>query len=226
MQTTLPTQPDFKFVVPSFLPTDGPIASLNKAMLFLSSAISSRYPPTNNQLKNSSNLNSSNNSKWPSYSSKCSRKTVSRGEGHMAKQCIAKKRVKDSEWFKVKMLLAQAQEAGVILQKDQKAFLANRLEEMEDYCDDEATSCAIFMASLSVAGSLSGDIVAPTYDSDILFEVPHYELTSNNNVISYADYIVTIENDVDQYVLPPEQDNAMILSVIEQMKCQVEKCNT
>ncbi|GJS96002.1 retrovirus-related pol polyprotein from transposon TNT 1-94 [Tanacetum coccineum] len=182
-----------------------------------------------------------------------------RGEGHMAKQCTAKKRVKDFEWFKVKMLLAQAQEAGVILHKDQKDFLDNRLEEMEDCndlqlqitsnfkadhvdaydsdCDDEATSCAIFMASLSPAGSLSGDIVAPTYDSDILFETEYtehsvfnndsyYELTSNNNVISYADYIVTIENDVAQYVPPPEQDNAMILSIIEQMKCQVEKCNT
>nr|GEU62032.1 retrovirus-related Pol polyprotein from transposon TNT 1-94 [Tanacetum cinerariifolium] len=30
------------------------------------------------------------------------------GEGHIAKQCTAKKRVKDSEWFKDKMLLAQA----------------------------------------------------------------------------------------------------------------------
>ncbi|GJW90527.1 retrovirus-related pol polyprotein from transposon TNT 1-94 [Tanacetum coccineum] len=36
------------------------------------------------------------------------------GEGHIAKQCIAKKRVKDSEWFKDKMLLDQAQEAGVV----------------------------------------------------------------------------------------------------------------
>ncbi|GJU40324.1 reverse transcriptase domain-containing protein [Tanacetum coccineum] len=33
------------------------------------------------------------------------------GEGHMAKQCTARKRVKDFEWFKEKMLLAQAQEA-------------------------------------------------------------------------------------------------------------------
>ncbi|GJZ78230.1 integrase, catalytic region, zinc finger, CCHC-type containing protein, partial [Tanacetum coccineum] len=32
-------------------------------------------------------------------------------EGHIAKQCTTKKRVKDSEWFKEKMLPAQAQEA-------------------------------------------------------------------------------------------------------------------
>ncbi|GKA24706.1 reverse transcriptase domain-containing protein [Tanacetum coccineum] len=48
-------QPDTGFVVPTFLPTDDPIASLNKAMIFLNSAYSSRYPPINNQLQTSSN---------------------------------------------------------------------------------------------------------------------------------------------------------------------------
>ncbi|GKA53215.1 retrovirus-related pol polyprotein from transposon TNT 1-94 [Tanacetum coccineum] len=48
-----------------------------------------------------------------------------KGEGHMAKQCTAKKRVKDSEWFKDKMLLAQAQEAGVVLNDEQQDFLAD-----------------------------------------------------------------------------------------------------
>ncbi|GKD95362.1 hypothetical protein Tco_1375199, partial [Tanacetum coccineum] len=93
--------------------------------------------------------------------------------------------------------------------------------------------------------SLNGDTVALTYDLDILSEVPHYdtyhendvlnsvvqetkytkhfvsnndsydELTSDSNVISYPDYMVTIEHDVTQYVPPLAQDNAMILSVIE-----------
>ncbi|GKE70645.1 hypothetical protein Tco_1528717 [Tanacetum coccineum] len=49
------TQLDIGFVVPSFLSTDDPIASLNKAMMFLSTAINSRFPPTNNQLRTSSN---------------------------------------------------------------------------------------------------------------------------------------------------------------------------
>ncbi|GKD39366.1 hypothetical protein Tco_1259573 [Tanacetum coccineum] len=135
-------------------------------------------------------------------------------------------------------------------------FKADHVDAYDLDCDDEATTCAIFMASLSPARSLNGDTVAPTYDSDIPSEVPHYdtyhendvpnsvvqemeyiehfvsnndsydELTSDNNVISYADYMVTIENDAAQYVPPPTQDNAMILSVIEQMKSQVEKCNT
>ncbi|GKG62833.1 hypothetical protein Tco_0636564, partial [Tanacetum coccineum] len=50
-------------------------------------------------------------------------------------QCTAKKRVKDAEWFKDKMLLAQAQEASVVLNEEQQDFLADRLEENDD-CDD------------------------------------------------------------------------------------------
>ncbi|GJY24354.1 hypothetical protein Tco_0398012, partial [Tanacetum coccineum] len=124
-----------------------------------------------------------------------------------------------------------------------------------DY-DEEATASEIVMESLSHTGSINGDTVGPPYDSKILSEVPHYdtyhendvhnpivqeteyskhlvsnndsydELTSDNNVISYANYVVTIENDVAQYVPPLEQDNAMILSVIKQMKSQVERRNT
>ncbi|GJU50488.1 hypothetical protein Tco_1220043 [Tanacetum coccineum] len=83
----------------------------------------------------------------------------------------SRKRVKDSEWFKENMLLAQAQEAGVILNEEQQDFLAISLEEINDCedlqlqattnfkadqvdaydsdCDDEATANAIFMANFS-----------------------------------------------------------------------------
>ncbi|GJU01436.1 hypothetical protein Tco_1111774 [Tanacetum coccineum] len=161
-----------------------------------------------------------------------------KGKGHITKQCTAKKRVKDSEWFKEKMLLAQAQEAGLHTTSN---FKADHVDAFDSYCDDEATASAIFMASLSHAGSINGDTVGPTYDSDILSKVPYYntyhetdvlnpvvletkysehlvsnndsydELTSDRNVISYADYMVI---------------NAMILYVIEQMQSQVEQCNT
>nr|GEV29503.1 hypothetical protein [Tanacetum cinerariifolium] len=40
------------------------------------------------------------------------------------------------EWFKEKMLLAQAQEAGVILEEEQLKFMANGLEEFDLDCDD------------------------------------------------------------------------------------------
>ncbi|GJY97193.1 integrase, catalytic region, zinc finger, CCHC-type containing protein [Tanacetum coccineum] len=51
-----------------------------------------------------------------------------KGEGHYAKQCTAKKRVKDSAWFKEKMLLAQQQEAGIKIDAEQHDILADGLE--------------------------------------------------------------------------------------------------
>ncbi|GJV95279.1 retrovirus-related pol polyprotein from transposon TNT 1-94 [Tanacetum coccineum] len=197
-------------------------------------------------------------------------------EGNMAKQCTARKRVKNYEWFKDKMLLAQAQEAGVVLDEEQQDFLADSLEETDDCedlqlqattnfktdqidaydsdCDDEATTNAIFMEKISPISSLNDDTVAPRYDSDTLSEVPHYdtyhdsdmlnsniqelgyiknivstnesydELKSNSDVISYTDYMLTIGDDADNYVPPPVQKDDMMLSVIEQIKSQVEKC--
>ncbi|GKD41712.1 hypothetical protein Tco_1261919, partial [Tanacetum coccineum] len=100
----LPTQLDYGFVVPSFLPTDDPVASLNKAMMFLSTTMNSKFPPTDNQLRTF-------------------QATGIRGVNN---------RVQDAEWFKEKMLLAQAHEAGVVLHEDQQDFLADRLEEMDD----------------------------------------------------------------------------------------------
>ncbi|GJZ93005.1 integrase, catalytic region, zinc finger, CCHC-type containing protein [Tanacetum coccineum] len=46
---------DSGFTVPVFSPGDDPIACLNKAMAFLTSVASSRFPSTNNKLKTSSN---------------------------------------------------------------------------------------------------------------------------------------------------------------------------
>nr|GEV95162.1 hypothetical protein [Tanacetum cinerariifolium] len=100
-------------------------------------------------------------------------------------------------------------------------FKADHVDVYNFDCDDQATANAIFMASLSFAGSLNDDTVTPTYDSNTLFEIPHYdtyhddmlnsvvqemkhnehfvshddsyaELMSDSNVISYAEYMATI----------------------------------
>nr|GEW98264.1 hypothetical protein [Tanacetum cinerariifolium] len=122
-------------------------------------------------------------------------------------------------------------------------------------CDDEASANAIFMANLSPVGSLNDDTIKPCYDSDIHSEVPHYdtyhdsdmlksniqelgyiknivsnnesydECKGNNKVISYTDYMLTIGIDEDNYVPPLIQKSDMMLSIIEQIKSQVEKCN-
>ncbi|GKC15706.1 hypothetical protein Tco_1012488 [Tanacetum coccineum] len=122
-------------------------------------------------------------------------------------------------------------------------FKADHVDAFDSDCDEAPNASAIFIARLSFACSINGDIVGPTYDSDILFEVPHYdtyhetdmlnhvvqemehsehlvhnndsydELTSDINVISYVEYMVTIDTDATQSVSPLAQDNVMIFSV-------------
>ncbi|GKG20073.1 hypothetical protein Tco_0379874, partial [Tanacetum coccineum] len=116
----------------------------------------------------------------------------------MAKQCIIKKRVKDFEWFKEKMLLAQVQEAGVVLDEKQHDFLADSLEETDD-CKD------LYKCNLSPVGSLNDDTVASRYDSDTLSEVPHYDtyhdfdvLNSNIQELGYIENIISTNESYDE----------------------------
>ncbi|GJW51413.1 retrovirus-related pol polyprotein from transposon TNT 1-94 [Tanacetum coccineum] len=47
------------------------------------------------------------------------------GEGHMARQCTQPKRPRNATWYKDKAMLAEAQEAGQILDEEQLAFLTD-----------------------------------------------------------------------------------------------------
>nr|GEZ91613.1 hypothetical protein [Tanacetum cinerariifolium] len=49
------SQPDTRLVVPVFQKGDDPIDAINHMMSFLTAVVTSRYPPTNNQLRTSSN---------------------------------------------------------------------------------------------------------------------------------------------------------------------------
>ncbi|GJY99221.1 hypothetical protein Tco_0516651 [Tanacetum coccineum] len=130
------------------------------------------------------------------------------GERHIAKHCyVQRKLVKEiAECLKTRSWFAQSQEARVVLHEEQQDFLADRLEENDDCndlqlhttsnfkadhveaydsdCDDQATASAIFMASLYPAGSLYGEIIAPTYDSNTLSEVPHYDTYHDDDVFN------------------------------------------
>ncbi|GKB19313.1 hypothetical protein Tco_0853236 [Tanacetum coccineum] len=124
-------------------------------MSFLSAVITSCYPTTNNQLRNSSNprqqatINDGRVTLQPiqgrqisftmgtsrtytpgaSGSNSGKQRTVIcynyKGEGHMSKQCTKPKRKRDDLWFKDKVLLVQAQANGQILHEEELAFLAD-----------------------------------------------------------------------------------------------------
>nr|GFA66867.1 hypothetical protein [Tanacetum cinerariifolium] len=128
------------------------------------------------------------------------------GTGHIARNCTQPKRPQNSEYYKDKMLLMKAQENGVALDTEQLLFLTGRQDNafdddvdeqpvqdlalnvenvfQDEDCDafdpdvDEApTAQTMFMANLSSADPVT-DEAGPSYDSDILSEVPdhgHYQ---------------------------------------------------
>ncbi|GKE81717.1 retrovirus-related pol polyprotein from transposon TNT 1-94, partial [Tanacetum coccineum] len=148
-----PQQPEFPqldsgLTVPVFKQGDDPIDAINHMMSFLSAVVTSRYPTTNNQLRNSSNprqqatINDGRVTLQPvqgrqisfatgttrtytpgaSGSNSGKQRTVicynCKGEGHMSKQCTKPKRKRDDSWFKDKVLLVQAQANGQILHEE------------------------------------------------------------------------------------------------------------
>ncbi|GJR15843.1 retrovirus-related pol polyprotein from transposon TNT 1-94 [Tanacetum coccineum] len=132
-------QLDSGLIVPVFKQGDDPIDAINHMMSFLSDVVTSRYPTTNNQLRNSSNtrqqatINDGRVTLQPvqgrqisfltgttrtytlgaSGSNSEKQRTVicynCKGEGHMSKQCTKPKRKRDDSWFKDKVLMVQAQ---------------------------------------------------------------------------------------------------------------------
>ncbi|GJS64948.1 retrovirus-related pol polyprotein from transposon TNT 1-94 [Tanacetum coccineum] len=66
------------------------------------------------------------------------------GEGHMERQCTQPKRPRNAVWFKEKLMLAEAQEAGQILDEEQLTFLAETCVIAKEHAvismnDDEET---------------------------------------------------------------------------------------
>ncbi|GKA48336.1 hypothetical protein Tco_0741294 [Tanacetum coccineum] len=161
-----------------FSPGDDPIACLNKAMAFLTAVASSRFPSTNNQLRTSSNPRNQATIQdgrvkdiWLGNALSLSNQGMQHG-------------------IRIKKILAEAQEAGHILDEEQLAFLADlgipdgqavktiipnnaafQTEDLDTYdsdCDDVSNAKAVLMANIS------------NYGSDVILEVPHSETYLND----------------------------------------------
>nr|GEV77900.1 hypothetical protein [Tanacetum cinerariifolium] len=217
-------------------------------MIFLSSVYRSKFPPTNNQVQTSANLRTQTTIQNGQV-------TVQNVQGRQSQGYAGNAR--NNQGLEARVINtvknARANQPRVV-----RCYNYNGEDHVDAYdsdCDYEATTNAIFMASLSHVGSLNDDMVEPCYDSDMLSEVPHYdtyhdsdmlnsnvqelgyienivsknesydEIMSKNNVISYTNYMLTIGNDEDNYVPPHVQKNDKMLSVIKQMKYEVAKCN-
>nr|GEY11071.1 hypothetical protein [Tanacetum cinerariifolium] len=85
------------------------------------------------------------------------------GTWHITRNCTQPKQPRNSEYYKDKMLLMQAQENG-----------ADDCDAFDSDVDEAPTAQTMFMANLSSADPVT-DETRPSYDSDILSEVQDHD---------------------------------------------------
>nr|GFB23836.1 hypothetical protein [Tanacetum cinerariifolium] len=142
------------------------------------SGFQKQFPPTNNQLRASSNPRSQATGKRENQANGSNIVCYNcRGEGHVARQCKEPKRARNSQWYADKALLLNAQEKGEVLDAEAEAFLAdvectapyegqlamtttnmfqaNHEDAYDSDVDDEPDASIAFMANFSSAGSPS-----------------------------------------------------------------------
>ncbi|GJY94305.1 putative ribonuclease H-like domain-containing protein [Tanacetum coccineum] len=157
------------------------VDAIKHMMSFLTVVVTSRYPTTDNQLRNSSNPRQQatiNNGRvtlqpikgrqtsvaactsrtyTPRESGNNSRKQRTvicyncKGEGHMSKQCTNPKRKKDDSWFKDKVLLVQAQATQTVITHN-ATYQPDDLDAYDFDCDELNTAKVALMANLSHYG--------------------------------------------------------------------------
>ncbi|GJZ96512.1 hypothetical protein Tco_0668846 [Tanacetum coccineum] len=234
-------------------------------MYFISTSFTSRYPPTNNQLRTTSNprnfaiiqdgrvtvqtvlgrqtqgyvgsgARSNAISTWVNINrgsntagqAKVIRFSNYQEEIHMARKCTKPKRPRNLAWFKDKMLLAEALESWVALDKEQMAFLADNggtvttsqesheiptptnfqtddLDVFDSDCDEAPSASAVLMAKLSAYDLYMSNQVAKHNEVDKVNKTINESLTTK--LERYKEQIKIFEerqkydlNDKEKYI--------------------------
>ncbi|GJT38749.1 hypothetical protein Tco_0938614 [Tanacetum coccineum] len=248
-------QIDSGLVVLVFNQGDDPIACLNKAMAFLTTVASSRVTVqqvqgrqgqsyAGNSYKGNATSSGGNNVggqarvvKFYNY----------QGEGHMASQCTQPKRPMNVAWFKENAMLAEAQEAGQILDEEQLAFLADlgipdgqaaqtiisstaafQTEDLDAYdsdCDDVFNAKAVLMAPYFEPYHTDMDNrsvhVIQGFEQTPVADFTNNKITSDSNIIPYSQYLQEMQQAAVQDTNLYAQQDSMILFMIEQMSKQM-----
>ncbi|GJV75486.1 retrovirus-related pol polyprotein from transposon TNT 1-94 [Tanacetum coccineum] len=249
-------QLDSGLAVPMFQEGEDLIECINKAMAFLS-AVASRLPPSNNQLRTSSNTRNQATIQYgrvtvqqvqgrqtQSYVGIGNRGIATtsmgnyaasqlrvvkcyncQGEGHMVRQCTQPKRPRNVAWFKEKLMLAEAQEAGQILDEEQLSFLAYprineapvaqhtipqssafQTEYLDAYdldCDDISSAKAIVIANIS---SCSSDVFSEVPYSDTYLN----DMINQDVVIAKEHVVISMIDDEETLILKEESRSKML----------------
>nr|GEX85645.1 hypothetical protein [Tanacetum cinerariifolium] len=148
-------------------------------------------------------------------------------------QCTKAKRKRDNSWFKDKVLLT------VITYN--AAYQADDLDAYDSDCDELNTVKVSLMANLSHNGS---DALSEVYNPDnvdtnminqAVQAMPYFEqsnvinhseteITSDSNIIPYSQYVRESQQPAAQNSNSSAQQDALILSMIEQLKTHAVNC--
>nr|GEU89640.1 ribonuclease H-like domain-containing protein [Tanacetum cinerariifolium] len=221
------SQSDTGLIVPVFQKGDDPIDAINNMMTFLTAVVTFRVTvqPIQGRQNSFAAGTSRPYTSRPSGNNSEKQRTVVcynyKGEGYMSKQCTKPKQKRDETWFKDKVLLVQTQANRQILHEDELEFLAdpkiaeaqttqyvitNNITYQADDLDAYDSDCdAINSAKITLIANLSH------YGSDNPDNV-------TNNYVSESQYATAQNSNF------PTQQDALILSVIEQLKTQVVNC--
>nr|GFD07062.1 hypothetical protein [Tanacetum cinerariifolium] len=91
------------------------------------------------------------------------------GIGYIARNCTQPKQPQNSEYFKDKILLMQAQEKRDLALNVDNVFQADDCDAFDCDVDEAHTAQTMFMANLSSTDPVY-DEAGPSYDSDVLSE--------------------------------------------------------
>ncbi|GJS07534.1 integrase, catalytic region, zinc finger, CCHC-type containing protein [Tanacetum coccineum] len=156
-----------------------------------------------------------------------------KGEGHMSKQCTKPKRKRDDSWFKDKGLLT--------IITHNAGYQDNDLDAYDSDYDELNTAKVALMVNLSHYGSDAltevhnpdnvdnnminqGVQVMPSSEQSNVVNHSETKITSDSNIIPYSQYVTESQQAAVQNSNSSAQQDALILSVIEQLKTQVTNC--
>nr|GEW47065.1 hypothetical protein [Tanacetum cinerariifolium] len=215
---------------------DDPIDDINHMMSFLTAVVTSRYPPTNNQLRNSLNPRQQatiNNGRVTVQPIQGRHTSLAVGEGHMSKQCTKPKRKKDESWFKDKNIITY----NAAYQADLDAY--------DSYCYEINTAKVTLMVNLShygfddLAEVHNHDNVTHNLINQAMQAMPlskhlniinqsKIEITSDSNIIPYSQYktnAIVIRDSEETLMLDEESRSKMLLKQKDPMMSE-KKVNT
>ncbi|GJU92777.1 retrovirus-related pol polyprotein from transposon TNT 1-94, partial [Tanacetum coccineum] len=156
-----------------------------------------------------------------------------KGEGRMSKQCAKPRRKRDPE-------IPKGQATQTVITHN-VVYQADDLDAYDSDCDELNTAKVALLANLYHYGS---DALAKVHNHDNVNNnminqvmqvissseqsnvVNHSEteITSNRNIIPYSQYVIESQQAAVQNLNSSAQQDALILSVIKQLKTQVTNC--